>query len=56
MIKITTEANRPNSEVLIGTEEVTSRTIMFLKCVLIMTIPLAALNFYQNHIILPIDE
>jgi signal transduction histidine kinase/CheY-like chemotaxis protein len=51
MSKIIPEANQPDSEVLIGTKEVSSRTIMFLKCVLIMTIPLAALNFYQNHTI-----
>jgi signal transduction histidine kinase/CheY-like chemotaxis protein len=51
MSKINQKATQPNSEVLIGTEEISHRTIMFLKCVLTMTIPLAALDFYQNHII-----
>ncbi|MDB5013781.1 MAG: response regulator [Daejeonella sp.] len=51
MSKITPVFEQPDSEVLIGTKEVSSRTIMFLRCVLVMTIPLATLNFFQGHTI-----
>ncbi|MDB5118962.1 MAG: response regulator [Sphingobacteriales bacterium] len=51
MNKITQEFAQSDSEALIGTKEVSTRTIMFLQCVLVMTIPLAALNFYQGHTI-----
>ena len=43
--------SQPNHNILISTEEISKRTILFLQSVLVMTIPLAILNLIQTHYI-----
>lgn len=49
MSEIISNNNPRTSDILIGAKEVSTRTITFLKYVLVMTIPLSILNFFQGH-------